>query len=257
VIKNLLESYKNGEIDLEEAEEKIMKILYEQGEDFFLDMHRHRRTGFPEVILMEGKSTEQMLEIVRNFLVVNGCAFVSNRDEEKENALRNAFSGVKIKKAGRLMVIGQSDKPGEKFGMVGIITAGTADVPYARECELLLKETGAEVVEAFDLGVSGLHRPFFGIRKTKDTDVLIIFAGMDGILPTMIASLTQKPVIAVPTPIGYGFGGRGEAALRTMLQSCVPGVVVMNIGNSIGAAAAALRILKAIKRQEDVPDGET
>lgn len=257
MIKDLLESYKNGEISLEEAEEQIIKILYEQGEDFFLDMHRHRRTGFPEVILTEGKSTEQVLEIVKSFLEVNGRAFVSNSDEEKEAALRKAFSGAPMKKAGRVMVIGQSGKPGEKLGTVGIITAGTADVPYARECALLLKETGAEVEEAFDLGVSGLHRPFFGIRKTKDTDVLIIFAGMDGILPTMIASFTTKPVIAVPTPIGYGFGGSGEAALRTMLQSCVPGVMVMNIGNTVGAAAAALRILKAIKRHHDVRDRET
>jgi NCAIR mutase (PurE)-related protein len=105
------------------------------------------------------------------------------------------------------------------------------------------------VIRAFDFGVSGLHRPFLGIRQTREADVLVVFAGMDGILPTMVASLTDKPVIAVPTPVGYGFGGGGETALRAMLQSCVPGLLVLNIGNSVGAASAAVRILMSIRRR--------
>ena len=152
------------------------------------------------------------------------------------------------------MAVSSSEAPREELGTVGVITAGTADVPLASECALLLEELGAQVIRAFDFGVSGIHRPFLGIRQTLEADVLVVFAGMDGILPTMIASLTELPVIAVPTPIGYGYGGAGETALRAMLQSCVPGLLVLNIGNSVGAAAAAVRILKAVGRRAGEKD---
>jgi len=121
-------------------------------------------------------------------------------------------------------------------------------VPYAQECALLLEELGARVVRSFDAGVAGIHRPVMSLQKMQSASVLVVFAGMEGALPTVLASLTDLPVVAVPTPVGYGLGGRGEAALGTMLQSCSPGVTVVNIGNSVGAAAAAVRILRAVGR---------
>ena len=254
MIKYLLDAYKRGELSQEEAHEKIVKVLYDQGEDFLLDLHRHKRTGFPEVIFGQGKSVEQILDIVKIFLEKKQQAFVSITDEGIEKALREAFPDATIKQGGNLIMLRRSGEPAQELGVVGIITAGTADTPYARECALLLEEIGAKVVKAFDFGASGMHRPFLGIKQTQDADVLIIFAGMDGILPTIMASLTDKPVIAVPTPIGYGYGGQGVTALQTMLQSCVPGLVVLNIGNSVGAAAAAVRILRVIKRNHDASD---
>ena len=249
MIRGLLERVRAGEIGIEEAQESIIRLLYEQGEDFLLDLHRHRRTGFPEVIYARGKSTDQVLRIVRSFLESSGKAFVSLVNEEQERAISEAFPQARIVKAASLMVISTSGERPQELGSVGVLTAGTADTPYAAECALMLEEIGVRVIQAFDFGVSGLHRPFLGIRQTREADVLIVFAGMDGILPTMVASLTDKPVIAVPTPVGYGFGGSGETALRAMLQSCVPGLMVLNIGNSIGAASAAVRILSSIRRR--------
>lgn len=254
MIKNLLEAFKQGELSQEEAHEKIVKILYDQGEDFLLDLHRQKRTGFPEVVFAQGKSIEQIIDIVGNFLEKHHRAFVSLADEAMEQSLKKAFPDARIEKAGTLLVFKQGDILREELGAVGILTAGTADTPYAKECTLLLEEIGAKVIKAFDFGASGMHRPFLGIKQTHDADVLIIFAGMDGILPTMMASLTDKPIIAVPTPIGYGYGGHGVTALQTMLQSCVPGLLVLNIGNSVGAAAAAVRILNAVKRNRNAPD---
>ncbi|HHO76413.1 MAG TPA: nickel pincer cofactor biosynthesis protein LarB [Deltaproteobacteria bacterium] len=255
MIQDLLEAFKKGDISQEEAYEKIVKILYEQGEDFLLDLHRHKRTGFPEVIFGQGKTMEQIISIAGSFLDTGGRAIISIADETVQAALSQAFPEALMKRAGNLVCLKKGDVPREDLGTVGVITAGTADTPYAKECTLLLEEIGAQVIKAFDFGVSGMHRPFLGIKQTHDADVLIIFAGMDGILPTMMASLTDKPIIAVPTPIGYGFKGQGETALMTMLQSCVPGLLVLNIGNSVGAAAAAVRILLSIKRHRDEPVG--
>lgn len=249
MIRELLQKVQDGGLGIEEAQERILRMLYEQGEDFLLDLHRHRRTGFPEVVYARGKSTDQVIRIVRSFLENGGRAFISLVDDEMHRELEKAFPGARMSRAGSLVALASSEAPRENLGTAGVITAGTADTPLAGECALLLEELGAQVIRAFDFGVSGIHRPFLGIRQTLQADVLVVFAGMDGILPTMVASLTDRPVIAVPTPIGYGYGGAGETALRAMLQSCVPGLVVLNIGNSVGAAAAAVRILKAIGRQ--------
>ena len=254
MIRDLLEKVKKGELGIEEAHERILHALYDQGEDFLLDLHRHRRTGFPEVVYARGKSTDQVIRIVRSFLENGGRALVSLVDDETYGELVQAFPEARISRAGGLVAVSSSEAPREELGTVGVITAGTADVPLASECALLLEELGAQVIRAFDFGVSGIHRPLLGIRQTLEADVLVVFAGMDGILPTMIASLTELPVIAVPTPIGYGYGGAGETALRAMLQSCVPGLLVLNIGNSVGAAAAAVRILKAVGRRAGEKD---
>lgn len=154
-----------------------------------------------------------------------------------------------IKEAGRLVVLKRENTTLEKLnGKVGVITAGTSDVPFAEETSLILEELGVNVQKVYDAGVAGIHRSFYALSKTEDSDLLIVFAGMEGILPSLIASLTDLPVIAVPTPVGYGFGGEGLGALSTMLQTCVPGLVVVNIGNTVGAAAAAVRILRRIRK---------
>ena len=249
-MRSLLEAYKRGELSAEEIQDRLMHMLYDEGEDFLLDLHRSHRIGFPEVIFAEGKTTEQVVTITRSLFEKNGHVFVSIVDEEREGLLRQQFQRAEVSKAGRLMLIKTHGRAVQKqTGCAGIITAGTADVPYAQECALIIEELGYNIIRAFDVGASGMHRPLLGLKRAKDADVLIIFAGMDGVLPTLMASLTELPIIAVPTPVGYGYGGLGEAALATMLQCCVPGVVVMNIGNSVGAAAAAIRMLKALQRK--------
>ncbi len=249
-MKDVLDAYKKGEINAEEVQERLMRMLYAEGEDFLLDLHRSHRMGFPEVIFSEGKTMDQVITIARSLFDSNGRVFVSIVDGEKERIIRQQFQRAEVNKAGRLLLIkkhGLSER--KKTGCAGIITAGTADVTYAQESAFIIEELGYEVIRAFDVGASGMHRPLIGLKKAKGADILIIFAGMDGVLPTLMASLTDLPIIAVPTPVGYGHGGGGEAALATMLQCCVPGVVVMNIGNSVGAAAAAVRVFKSLQRK--------
>jgi len=249
-MKKLLEAYRRGELNADEVQERLMRMLYEEGEDFLLDLHRGHRIGFPEVIFARGKSTDQVLAITRALFEKNGHVFVSGVDGEQEGLIRQQFAEAEVKQAHRLLLVRRGGRAVPKeAGCVGVITAGTADVPYAKECALILEELGFDLITAFDIGASGMHRPLLGLKKAKGADLLVVFAGMDGVLPTLIASLTDLPVIAVPTPVGYGHGGQGEAALSTMLQCCVPGVLVLNIGNSVGAAAAAARILKSFQRR--------
>ncbi|NJE13154.1 nickel pincer cofactor biosynthesis protein LarB [Thermococcus sp. LS2] len=256
MLEELLKSYKRGELNEEEVKEKILKLFYEESESFLLDLEREKRIGFPEVIFAEGKMTEHLLSIVGKVLEKKDIVFISNVDSEKENALRERFSKFEIKKAGRLMAIRKGKHIHRTLGTVGIITAGTSDIPYAEECALILEELGVRIIKSYDSGVAGIHRPFLSLKRMKEADLLIVFAGMEGVLPTLIASLTHLPIIAVPTPVGYGFGGKGEGALTTMLQSCVPGILVVNIGNTIGAAAGAIRILRAIRRDKIGEAGE-
>ncbi|MBN1635832.1 MAG: nickel pincer cofactor biosynthesis protein LarB [Deltaproteobacteria bacterium] len=249
MMKDILALFKEGEIRFDEAQERILQLFYEQGENFMLDLSRQERLGFPEVVYAGGKDEQDLVEIAREMLSKNGMVFISSLDAAKEEILRTQFQDFRIEKQGRIMVIeGQCDAPGKK-GVCGIITAGTSDISYAKECELILTHLGVEIISSYDVGVAGIHRPFFSLKQVRSAEVLIILAGMEGMLPTLMASLTDKPVIAVPTPVGYGIGRNGTGALMTMLQSCVPGVVVVNIGNTVGAAAAALRVLLAIRKE--------
>jgi NCAIR mutase (PurE)-related protein len=248
-VKGLLDAYRQGLIDAGLIEERLMSLVYGAGGELLLDVHRRHRTGFPEVVYAPGKSTDQVMAAVGGLLGENAGVFVWGMDRAQEEALSDRFAGMDIIRAHRLVRVREKGAPDEKAaGTAGIITAGTSDVPFAAECALILETLGFGVITAFDMGASGMHRPLIGLARARDADVLVVFAGMDGVLPTLVASLTDRPVIAVPTPVGYGYLGEGHAALGTMLQCCVPGVVVVNIGNSVGAAAAAARIMRAMGR---------
>jgi hypothetical protein len=248
-IGEILTAIRENKLSNEEAQKLLWEIFYEEGDEYLLDLHREKRIGFPEVILAEGKSSSQLISIAGAFLRNSDRVLISNLDKKQEKDLKAAFIDLFTRREGRLMVIRKTEGIKTDLGTVGLITAGTSDIPFARECGLILLELGADVIEAFDTGAAGMHRPELGIKKVKRADVLIIFAGMEGVLPSLVASLSDLPVIAVPTPIGYGYGGQGLGALSTMLQTCVPGVLVVNIGNAIGAAAGAIRFLRILKRK--------
>ena len=248
IFDEVLHAFNRGEIDESEAGARILELFYKGQEHFMLDLEREKRLGFPEVVYAEGKTMADLLDIVARLLEAKGKVYIASLPSEAEVGLQETFHSHGIRSGGRAMVIGSSRESSGELGTVGVITAGTSDVPYAKECVLLLEELGASVATSFDAGVAGIHRPVMSMQKMQGVDVLIVFAGMEGALPTVLASLTDLPVVAVPTPVGYGFGGQGEAALKTMLQSCAPGITVVNIGNSVGAAAAAIRILRAIRR---------
>ena len=210
------------------------------------DFDRAKRKGIPEVILADGKTVEHALAAARLFLQRNGRAILSRVSPELEARLRTDFGeGVSLEwcSGARAAVLRRADHQlPDSGGRVGVLTAGTSDVPAAEEAAMLCREMGCQVFTTFDVGVAGLHRLFSPLRQALDehkVDVLIVAAGMDGALPSVVSGLADVPVIGLPTSVGYGLGGNGVAALYSMLQTCAPGMAVVNIGNGIGAGAMA------------------
>jgi hypothetical protein len=209
------------------------------------DFDRVRRKGVPEVIMAGTKTVPQCMAIVASFLERTGRAILSHVSPELEAALTHAYprGGYDWYQASRTAIVrreGTEVKP--TGGRVGIITAGTSDQPVAEEAAIVCQEMGCAVRAIYDVGVAGLHRLFGPLRElleAEDVDVIIVAAGMDGALPSVVSGLVDVPVIGLPTAVGYGMGGEGRAALMAMLQTCSPGLAVVNIGNGVGAGAMA------------------
>ncbi len=210
------------------------------------DFDRLRRKGVPEIILADRKSVEDSLAIARQFLAAEGRAILSRVPEALEQRLREDFAAeatLEWYPAARAAVLRRagSDRPAAG-GRVGILTAGTSDIPRAEEAALVCREMGCEVATVYDVGVAGLHRLFDPLERLLDeeqVDVLVVAAGMDGALPSVVSGLVPVPVIGLPTSVGYGLGGGGVTALLSMLQTCSPGLSVVNIDNGVGAGAIA------------------
>jgi len=209
------------------------------------DFDRTHRKGVPEVILADRKTVEQSIAIARAFLERTGRAILSRVGPELEAQLRREFSESEMEWSPlpRAAVLRRPGfTPPQTGGRVGVVTAGTSDVPIAEEAALLCREMGCTVYTAYDVGVAGLHRlfePLSAMLDQHEVDVLVVVAGMDGALPSVVSGLVDVPVIGLPTSVGYGLGGGGTAALYSMLQTCAPGLSVVNIDNGIGAGAVA------------------
>lgn len=216
-----------------------------------LDFTREARKGVPEVVYAGVKSDEQVIAIVRAFLDRTGHAVVSRLRARTVERLRREFAdcAVDLRRTARAAAI---YAPGytrpHTGGQIGILTAGTADVPVAEEARLIAEEMGCSVATLYDVGVAGLHRLLnsFGELMAHEPSALIVCAGMDGALPSVVAGLADVPVIGVPTRVGYGAGGRGRAALLSILQSCSPGLVAVNVGNGVGAGVTAAMIANRV-----------
>lgn len=220
------------------------------GEDTYplrLDTGREARIGVPEVVYAPGKSAGTLVDAVRGLLTARGRVIVSRVDETNAALLRARFPDARMAigegmRTARLTVAGYDEPPAG--GHVGIVTAGTSDLPAADEARVMAEAMGCAVRLVADVGVAGLHRlfpPLAGLLAWG-ADAVIVAAGMDGALPSVVAGLLPLPVVGLPTMIGYGAGGQGEAALLAMLQTCAPGLTVVNIDNGIGAGIAAARI---------------
>lgn len=209
------------------------------------DIHRDRRKGVPEIILAERKTLEATIQIARHFLDTTHRALLSRVPETWLDPLRQAFPDAEIEwhPNPRAMAIRHPDGyPTPTGGRVGICTAGTSDIPAAEEAAFICREMGCTVYPVYDVGVAGIHRlfdPLEHLIREARVDVIIVAAGMDGALPSVVAGLVDVPVIGLPTSVGYGLGGQGQAALLAMLQTCAPGLAVVNIDNGIGAGAIA------------------
>jgi pyridinium-3,5-biscarboxylic acid mononucleotide synthase len=216
------------------------------------DVARAERRGIPEVILAESKSVAQVIAIARQFLTSTGRALISRLPDAMYAEVAAALPDAEplrypLAHALRL-TLPDTAPPTPGGGHIGILTAGTSDIPYADEARFIAEAMNCRVTPIFDVGVAGVHRLFDPLDAliTDGADAAIVAAGMDGALPSLVAGLVPFPVIGLPTPIGYGMGGAGEGALLSMLQSCSPGLVVVNIGNGIGAGAVAALIANRV-----------
>jgi NCAIR mutase (PurE)-related protein len=213
-----------------------------------VDPNRAHRAGIPEFVLAGNKATSEVSDALRRLVAANGRAMASRVRPEEIRAIQDALQPailVDSHPVARALVASRPEieRP-SRGGVVGVLSAGTSDVPVAAEASLAAAEMGATVFEAWDVGVAGLHRLVAPLERFMGAgvDVLVVAAGMDGVLPSVVAGLVDVPVIGLPTSVGYGMGGGGVGALTTMLQSCAPGVAVVNIDNGIGAGATAALI---------------
>jgi NCAIR mutase (PurE)-related protein len=213
-----------------------------------IDRGRWRRTGIPEVVHAELKSPESVATGLRDLVEIHGRALASRVRLDEVDAIRAELGTdvrLEVLSVARCVVASRdgASKP-ESGGVIGVLSAGTSDVPVAAEAAIMAREMGCSVIEAWDVGVAGLHRLVEPIERlaAERADAIVVAAGMDGALPSVVAGLVDVPVIGLPTSVGYGHGGAGVAALGTMLQSCAPGLVVVNIDNGIGAGATAALI---------------
>jgi len=215
------------------------------------DLHREQRKGVPEIIFGETKNIEQIVSMTRKIVDETGRTIISRVPTEAVEVLRDVFHThrIRVLETARAVVIYKPDYVHRKTGgQVGVISAGTSDVPVAQEAVLIAEEMGCEVTCIYDVGVAGLHRLLEPLRDllSKGVDVIIVAAGMDGALPSVVAGLVPVPVIGLPTSIGYGMGGKGVAALLSMLQTCAPGLAVVNIDNGVGAGITAALIANRV-----------
>jgi NCAIR mutase (PurE)-related protein len=215
------------------------------------DKLREGRCGIPEVVYGREKSVEDLLEIKEKFLKDSGRVIITRIEEDKaEKVIKSTDAGkfkVIYNRRGRVLIIKKRDFRVQKVGKVGIMTAGTSDIQVAEEAKAVAEELGCETLCEYDIGIAGLYRVYPAVEKMEKASVLIVVAGMEGALPSVVAGLVPIPVIAVPSSVGYGTGAGGRTALYTMLNSCTP-LAVVNVDNGYGAATLAYKILRACRK---------
>jgi hypothetical protein len=238
-LHELLSRVQSGTLAIDQALEVLKTLPFEDLGFARVDHHRALRKGFPEIILGQGKTLQQIAGIAQR-LVTNGQhAIITRLDEQKAQELQTALPGLRYYPDGRIGALGESPTPPSGQGTILVISAGTADLPVAEEAAVTAELMGNRVERLYDVGVAGLHRLLDSVEKLRTATVLIVVAGMEGALPSVVGGLVDRPVIAVPTSVGYGASFNGLAALLAMLNSCAAGVTVVNIDNGFGAAAAA------------------
>lgn len=242
-IEKTLSALASGEITVVEALERLKGLPYEDLEFAKLDHHRELRRGIPEAIYSPGKTDAQILEIARRTLARKGEAVFTRMSEATSQKLREELGDeVRWHPEARIATVGAEERA--RHGKVLIVTAGTSDIPVAEEAAVTCDLLGCETDRLYDVGVAGVHRLTSNLRHFESADVIIVVAGMEGALPSVVAGLTDKPVVAVPTSVGYGASFGGMAALLGMLSSCSSGIGVVNIDNGFGAGALAALIVK-------------
>ncbi|MFC2098415.1 nickel pincer cofactor biosynthesis protein LarB [Bacteroidota bacterium] len=242
-IKDLLEKLQAGELSTEEALDRLGDLPFKDLGHSKIDNHRELRTGYPEVVFCEGKTPEQVSNIMEYMSTQKVNILGTRASREVYEAVKKRVPLAEYNEHGRTITLKQVEKkPTETY--IAILTAGTSDMPVAEEAAVTAELFGNQVKRFFDVGVAGIHRLYSGLEEIKGARVIIVIAGMEGALPSIVGGLVDKPIIAVPTSIGYGASFKGLAALLGMLTSCASGVSVVNIDNGFGAAYMASMINK-------------
>jgi NCAIR mutase (PurE)-related protein len=238
-LKALLQAVEAGQTSVDEAVRELRELPFRSLGFAHADTHRHLRTGFPEVVLGQGKSPEQIAAILIELARGGSTVMASRVGPEAGAAVVAAVAGARYLPVPRAVVVGPMPPPDQGRGPIAVLSAGTADVPVAEEAALTAELGGNKVERIFDVGVAGLHRLLVYRETLEAAEIIVVVAGMEGALPSVVGGLFARPVIAVPTSIGYGASLGGIAALLSMLNSCAAGVAVVNIDNGFGAGQLA------------------
>ena len=239
-LKRLLEQVRAQKVTVKDALQRLRTLPYEDTGFASIDHHRSLRQGFPEVIFCEGKTKSQITEIAGKLLKKGNPLLATRVQPDVAAALKRLNSKAVYHEAARIVSVSNRKRKG--VGNLVVVTAGTADIPVAEEARVTAEVMGSHVQTLYDVGVAGLHRLLDKQEKLHNARVLIVVAGMDGVLPSVVGGLVDRPIVAVPTSQGYGASFGGLSALLTMLNACSSGIGVVNIDNGFGAGCLAHRI---------------
>jgi len=245
-LRRLLQAVRGRRTSVEEAERALAAGGFLRLADACVDTERQRRRGFPEVILCKGKTPEQVAAIGVGIVERHGLLLATRADAEHYAAVKARIPEAEHHRPARCITVGR--RKVRRRGLVFIVSAGTGDIPVAEEARITAEMTGSRTKTAYDVGVAGVHRLAEHLADMREARCLVVAAGMEGALPSLVGGLVEAPVIAVPTSIGYGVSAGGRAALHAMLSSCVPGVGCVNIDNGFGAGYLASLINRGVRR---------
>ncbi|HHT09998.1 MAG TPA: nickel pincer cofactor biosynthesis protein LarB [Atribacter sp.] len=237
VFFHTLEDLWNQKITPQEAEKQLRQLLYEDLDFVKIDHHRALRKGFPEVVFCQGKTQDQILTILKKMSEQYPNLLATRAQPDHFLAVQKEIPDILYHPTAHLLVLER--KPVEKKGCVTIISAGTADLPIAEEAAVTAEIAGSYINRIYDIGIAGIHRLFSHLDQLWQSNVIVAVAGMEGALPGVVSGMVGRPVIAVPTSVGYGAHFQGLSALLTMLNSCSPGIATVNIDNGFGAGYLA------------------
>ncbi|UCD85068.1 MAG: nickel pincer cofactor biosynthesis protein LarB [Deltaproteobacteria bacterium] len=238
-IKKLLRGVRAGKITINEALEELKELPFQDLDFATIDSHRALRLGFPEVVFGQGKTSQQIADIIKKMAAGGNNVLATRVDKDKVTFIKKTVPGIKYDPVSRTMVLKKHPVRKQGKGSIMVVSAGTSDIPVAEEAYVTAQLMGNKVEKLYDVGVAGIHRVLDKRDKLKAATVLVVVAGMEGALASVIGGLVAKPIIAVPTSSGYGTSLGGISALLGMLNSCVPSVAVVNIDNGFGAGYIA------------------
>jgi hypothetical protein len=250
-LERLLHEVKRDALSVEDALDHLARLPLRDLGHSVVDTHRELRCGFPEAIFAEGKSPDELVEVARTVVEAHGRVLATRVRPEGVAALGAAFPDATVHERSRAVTIDRRPDPGRGTGRVLVVSAGTSDAPVAEEAAVTARMCGAAVETLSDVGVAGIHRLLASADRLRAARVLVVVAGMEGALASVVGGLVDRPVIAVPTSVGYGAAFGGLAALLAMLNSCAAGVTVVNIDNGFGAGYAAALVNRSSPPSEE------